>query len=365
MIYFDNASTTKIDDQVLKEMNLAYDQIIGNPSSLHSLGLLAEKSINKARETIAKKLKISSKNIFFVPSGTIANNTIINSYNIEKYNIVISSVEHASIYNQIKHFRGEIRVVDVDKYGFIDVDDLLSKIDENTKLVSIIHVNNEIGTINKINDLAKIVKSKNSKIIFHSDGVQAFNKIDISLSNIDAYTISSHKINGPKGIAAIYLRDLNIIKPLYFGGGQEKSIFSGTENVHGIIGFAKASTLDNNFYEIIKINKFLCEEFEKMEDCILLSPRESVSPYILSVCFKKLKSEVLLHYLEMDKVYISTGSACSKGAKSNVISNLNVDKEYEDGCIRISLSRNSTMKEAKLFINILKQKLEIIKGIIL
>lgn len=364
MIYFDNASTTKIDKIVKDEMIRGYDEVFGNPSSLHRLGLVAEKEIDKARKTISKKMNISSKNLYFVPSGTIANNSIIHSFDISGKNILITEAEHSSMHQASLNTVAEVRYIKIDKYGFVDVEDLLNKIDENTVLVSIIHVNNELGSINDINHLAKIAKEKNPNVLFHSDGVQALNKIEISLNNIDFYTVSSHKIHGPKGIAALYIKDINKFNKLYFGGGQEKGLFSGTENVQAILGFAKASTLDNNFNKVSEINNYLREEISKLNGVIINSPKENVSPYILNFCVEKIGAEVLLHYLEMDEIYISTGSACNKGEKSRVIEAINVEEKYKNGCIRVSLSKYNTLEEAKEFLEKLQERIETIRRII-
>lgn len=364
MIYFDNASTTKIDTQVKDEIIRGYDEIFANPSALHKIGLVAEKEVEKSRKIIAKKLNVSSKNLFFVPSGTIANNSIIHSCDIEGKNIIISEIEHSSLYQASLHTKAEIRYVRVDRNGYIDENDLMNKIDENTILVSIIHVNNELGTINDINKLARQVKDKNPKTLFHSDGVQAFNKVEISLSDIDFYTITAHKINGPKGIAGLYIKDIDRFRNLYYGGKQEKGIFSGTENVQAIIGFAKASTLSNNFDEVVKINKYLRQEISKLEGVLINSPTENVSPFILNFCVENIGSEILLHYLEMDDIYISTGSACNKGEKSRVIEAIDVEDRYKEGCIRVSLSKDSTIEEAKEFVVKLNEKIEIIRRIL-
>lgn len=364
MIYFDNAATTKMADEVKQVMINAFENIWANPSSLHRLGFETEKKIKEAREVISSKLNINSKNLFFVPSGTIANNAVIKSLDKKGKNIVISEVEHASMFYASQEIENEIRYVKVDKFGFIDEEDLLNKVDENTVLVSILHVNNELGTINDINRLANLVKCKNKNTLFHSDGVQAFKKIDLSLSNVDFYTISSHKINGPKGIAAVYIKDIKSFNSLYQGGGQENNLFSGTENIQAILGFAEASKLENNYKEIKEINKFLREELGKIDNSIIISPNDKVSPYILNICFSGIGAEILLHYLEMDEIYISTGSACSKDKGSRVIKSIDLSKEYSEGCIRISLSRSSTIQEAEVFVEKVKEKVEIIRGIL-
>lgn len=364
MIYFDNASTTKVDEKVKNVMMDAYDNLWANPSSLHKLGFNAEKEINRRRKQIASKLKISENNLFFVPSGTIANNAVLNSYDIEGKNILVSETEHSSIYYKTKNLVAEVRYIKVDEYGFVDVNDMLKKIDENTVLVSIMHVNNELGSINDINYLSSEAKNKNPNLKFHSDGVQAFNKIGISLNNIDFYTFSSHKINGPKGIAGLFIRDFKSFNNLYFGGAQEKRIFSGTENVQAIVGFGEASQLDNNYKNIKEINQFIRDELKNIGGSKIISPIDNVSPYILNICFEKIGAEIMLHYLEMDEIYVSTGSACNKGEKSRVIEAINLGDKYNEGCIRLSFSKNSTMDEAKIFVEKIKEKIEIIRGII-
>lgn len=364
MIYFDNASTTKIADEVLEQINISYESIWANPSSLHKLGFESEKHIKNNRDILSKNLGVNQKNIFYVPSGTIANNSVLKSLDNKDKNIIVSSIEHASIYYASKKLDSEVRYVKVDDHGFIDEKDLIEKIDENTVLVSIIHVNNELGTINDINRLSGLVKEKNPNCLFHSDGVQAFKKISIDLRNIDFYTISSHKIHGPKGISALYIKDVSRFNSLYQGGGQEKDLFSGTENIQGIIGFSEASKLDNNYDKISEINSYLRKEILEIKDSRINSPNKNFSPYILNVSFKNIGAEILLHYLEMEDIYISTGSACSKNKDSRVIENINVDDEFKEGSIRISLSRYSTLDEAKIFIEKLRDKIETIRGIL-
>lgn len=364
MIYFDNASTTKMDDKVKEIVIKSYEDNWANPSSLHKLGFQSEKAIDKARGQIASQLKISAKNLFFVPSGTIANNAILNSFNKKGNNIVISEVEHSSSYYASKYLQAEVRYAKVDSKGFIIKEDLLSKIDENTKLVSLIHVNNELGSINDINALASEIKKINPNVKVHSDGVQAFKKIDISLKDIDFYTISSHKIHGPKGIAALYIRDVASFEPLYYGGNQEGKLFSGTENINSIIGFGFAAELEENHEKIKEINKYIREELSLIKDSKIVSPEQSASPYIINVCFKGIGAEILLHYLEMEDIYISTGSACNKGEKSRVIEAIELDEIYKEGCIRISLCKDSTIEEAEKFIEVISDKIELIRSII-
>ena len=365
MIYFDNASTTKMDKSVVEAMNKAFEEDFANPSSLHKLGFETEKKIRKNRAKIAKSLGVNPEQIYFSPSASLANSTVLESFYRQDGNILVSETEHSSIINNLKNQSDiEVRLIEVDKFGFVDKDDMLDKIDENTKLISIMHVQNELGSINDINKLSKLAKEKNPKVLFHSDGVQAFKKIEIELENIDFYTISAHKINGPKGISALFVRDKNTIKPIYFGGGQEKSLFSGTENAYAIAGFAKAIDLDNNYLKICELNKFIRKEIEKIEGVRSISHEDNSSPYILNVCIDGIGAEILLHYLEMDDIYISTGSACSKGAESRVLKAIGLSDDEIKGCIRISFDRNSNMKEAKEFVSVLREKIELIRRIV-
>ena len=365
MIYFDNASTTKMDPKVIETMNKAFEDSFANPSSLHSLGFKVEKELRKARASIAKKLNIKDSNLFFVPSGTIANNAVINSVKKDAKNIIVSELEHSSIQSLVDASDNiEFRYVKSDQNGFIDEQDLLAKLDDDTVLVSIMHVQNEIGSINDINKLAKLCKDKNPKLQFHSDGVQAFKKVQIDLTNIDYYTISSHKINGPKGIAALYIREPKNFRPLYVGGGQESGLFSSTENTYAIMGFEEAALLETRHEEILKLNQYLRNELEGIDGIKIISPKDNVSPYILNVCIEGIGAEILLHYLEMESIYISTGSACSKGKESKVLKAIGLSSEDIKGCIRISFDRNSNLEEAKEFIKELKVKIDMIRGMI-
>ncbi|NLW53109.1 MAG: cysteine desulfurase [Tissierellia bacterium] len=365
MIYLDSAGTTKMDKRVIDVMNESFENDFANPSSLHSLGFQVEKKMRKSREAIANQLGVLPDNIFFVPSATIANNAVVNSVGVKSgQNVVLSKVEHSSMQRISENFDGEFRYVGVCGKCFVDIEELLELVDDNTVLVSIIHVNNEIGSINDIEEISRRVKEKNPNVLVHSDGVQAFKKIDISLKNIDFYTVAGHKINGPKGIAALYVKNPNKFTSLYFGGGQEKGLFSSTENTYGIFGIGEAAKLDNNYEKIVELNKYLREEIVKIEGVKIISPEENVSPFILSVHVENIGSEVLLHYLEMDGIFLSSGSACSKGKASRVLKAIGLSDEQAKGVIRISFDRNSNKEQVDIFLEKLKEKIEIIRGIL-
>lgn len=365
MIYFDNASTTKMDPDVIEVMNKAMIDSFANPSSLHSLGFDVEKKIRKARASIAKELGVKGDNLFFIPSGTIGNNAVINSCHVKGCNIVISNTEHSSIQELVNNRKDiEFRLVKTNRYGFVNEEDLLDKVDANTSLVSIIHVQNELGSINDINTLAKKVKEKNRKTLFHSDGVQGFKKIPVDLKDIDFYTISSHKINGPKGVAALYIKDPRSFNPLYFGGGQESGLFSSTENTYGILAFEKAASLCTNYDNVKKINEYLRSELVKVGGVKIISPEVNFSPYILNVCIDGIGAEVLLHYLEMDDIYISTGSACSRGKESKVLKAIGLNASDIKGCIRLSFDRNTSIEEAEEFVKKVENRIDLIRGMV-
>lgn len=363
MIYLDNASTTKMAKTVMQAMIDSFDESFANPSSLHQLGFESEKMIRRTRQLLAKRLDIKANQIFFVPSGTIANNAVIQQHLKKGEDILISELEHASIDSLQLKYPEQIKKIKVNKFGFVDLDDLKKKITAKTGLVSIIHVQNELASIQDIQGLAQEVKRINPKIKFHSDGVQAFDKIDISLELIDYYTISAHKINGPKGIAALYIREPKQFEAFYQGGGQEAGLFSGTENTYAIAGFESALTLKKN-KEIKKLNSFIREELGKIEGVHILSPLENASPYILSVGIEGIGAEILLHFLEMEDIYISTGSACAKGQESRVLKAIGIDDKLIEGAIRLSFDRYTNQDELEKFIDILKNKVEIIRGMI-
>lgn len=248
--YMDNGATTKLDEEVAKEMMLFYNERYGNASSLHELGSKAKKGLENAREVIAKKLNASPQEIIFTSGGTESNNLTIKGIafaNKDKgKHIITTKVEHDCVLNACKWLEKqgyEVTYLDVNEEGFIDLEDLKSKIRDDTILVSVIHGNNEIGTIMPVEEIYKTCKEKN--VYFHSDACQSFTKVPMDAKNFDLITINAHKIHGPKGVGALYIKKGTKITPLQHGGGQENSLRSGTENVPGAVGFGKAVEISN------------------------------------------------------------------------------------------------------------------------
>lgn len=367
-IYLDNCATTKPREEVIEEMMnvLRYDY--GNPSSLHRKGFNSEKLVESSRKKIADYLKVNTDEIYFTSGGTESNNiaiqSIINNNHRNGKHIITTSIEHPSIGNIMKYYSGknyEISYLNVDENGFIDLDEFEKILREDTILVSIILVNNEIGTIQKIARIRDILNRNNSKAFLHLDGIQAIGKIDIDLNlwKVDSLSLSAHKIYGPKGIGALYIREGIKTSPIVFGGNQEKGLRSGTENVPGIVGLGKAIEIINNNYEkeskyIYSLKEYLMDNIIKEIDDIKINSLKNIddcSPYIVNISFNNIRSEILLHFLEDKGIYISSGSACSKGTtKSETLMAIGLNNKLIDGSIRICLSHDITFEDIDTFI---------------
>lgn len=361
MIYFDNAATTKVSESVISAMDELLRNQYANPSSLYDFGMGVEKLIEEARRTIAGFLGVEAKNLFFTSCGTESNNiSILSSLTGSKdEEFVTSDIEHSSVYKTYKHISEEKKV------HFVNIDDdfkvshIVGKVNDKTKLVSIMHVNNETGRILPVEEIGIKIKEKNPNVLFHVDGIQGYGKIrlDLNKAKIDFYSVSGHKIHASKGIGFLYARYPGKIKPIMYGGSQEGGVSPGTENTAAIVGLKVASqdafkAIDENYENLYGLKKYLMESIEeKIEDVYFNSKLEGYSPYITNVCFKNIKSEVLLHSLEQDNIYISTGSACNGNKKSRIIQNIKTPDVYADGCIRISFTDYSTKEEVDEFID--------------
>ncbi len=352
IIYLDNPATTKVDAQILKTAIDEIDEIYFNPSSLYRGGREAKKIVESARDNILKFFK--NRKLLFTSCGTEADNTAIFSY-AKRGNVVTTLGEHSAVYKSFETLkqRGiEVRYVKIKEGGFIDEEDFVSKIDEKTTFVSVIHVNNETGAINDINKLAKIAKSVNKKLIFHSDGVQAFGKIEVDLSNeVDLYSISAHKICGLKGVGALIYNKNLVIQPYIIGGGQENGLRSGTENVLGISVFGKVSQaflpkVKENLEKIEALKKYFIENIDKKYFKVIT--QGDSSPYIISLSAFSQRGAVLQNMLDDEGVLIGTGSAClSKNPHSRVISSFITDKKVLDGMIRVGFIYSTTLEEVQ------------------
>lgn len=379
MIYLDNCATTKPRKEVIDIMVKALSEDFGNPSSLHSLGFEVEKKIEEARKSIAKLINASVNEIYFTSGGTEDNN--ISLHGLIKKNkrngkkIITTKIEHASIIDQLKSYKEEgyeIVEVPVDRYGNIDLDYLLNEVDDNTIVLSLFHVNNELGIINDIKNIIKKVKEINNKILIHVDGVQAFGKIPVDVKSLgcDTYSISGHKVYGPKGIGALYVKNNLKIDALVIGGGQESGLRSGTENVPGILGLGKAVELTTEFFNdeyehAVRIRKYLIEKIQETFNDFEFNHRVNSSPYIVSVSFKDVRAEVLLHYLEQEEIYISTASACTSNGthKSHVLEAIGLSEDLSEGTIRICISKDINEKEIDIFIDALNRYVNEIREI--
>lgn len=357
-IYLDNSATTRPFDEVIEYMDIINKNSYGNPSSLHLKGFEAEKLIKEAREIIAQSIDADAREIFFTSGGTESNNLAIRGYlnaNLRRGRHVITArIEHPSVLEVCRYLEDkgyEIDYLDIDKDGILDVEMLKSKIREDTALISVMAVNNETGAIQPLEEIVKIKNQVKGDVAIHTDAVQAYGKIGIlpAKMGIDMITMSSHKINGPKGVGALYVRRGVRIMPIIFGGGQESLMRSGTENVPGICGFGLSSkiTYDKMRKNSIEVEKLKALFMEKLKNsifqCKIISPAHS-SPYILNVSFTGVKAEVLLHHLEEKNIFVSTGSACSskKSLHSHVLKAMGLDTYDIEGAVRFSFSSQNT-----------------------
>lgn len=371
MIYLDNAATTRMYDEVIDIEKDFEKNFFANPSALHSFGMNVENKVRDARKIIASYINANENEIYFTKGATESNNIIINSFANEKNTAITTKIEHSSVIDAFENsFYKKLKLISNDDKGFIDLESLENLIDEDTKLVSIIYVQNEIGSIQDIRKISDIIKSKNKDILFHIDATQALGKIscDVKKLGVDAMSFSSHKVHGPKGIGGLYIKNSfkNKIKPLLFGGRQE--IFSsGTTNAPAIYSFAKALELSNKKedYSYIKdLNTYFREKIiDRFSGYHINSPCENSSPYILNIAFEKIKSEVLLHMLEDDEIYVASGSACSKGNNNRILSALNLDKKYMDGAIRFSFSHDISKKDLDFVLDKLYEYVEEIRKV--
>lgn len=380
-IYLDNCATTKPREEVIDEINYMLKTCYGNPSSLHRLGLNAEKKVNESREIIANFLNVRKDEIYFTSGGTESNNLAIQGI-VEKNirsgrHIITTKIEHPSVLNVFKYYENKgynVTYLDVDRYGFIDLEQFENSLDDSTILVSIMLVNNEIGTIEPIWRIREILKDKKSNALLHVDGIQAFGKIPLYLKKweVDTFSFSGHKIYGPKGVCGLYIRKGVNLDPIVFGGNQEKGLRSGTENTLGIVGMGCAvDIMSRNFHEerekVDELKKYFVQRVsEEISDIKVNSGvDENFSPYIVNVTFLGIRGEVLLHFLEDSGIYVSTGSACSSHGKggSHVLSAIGLKNNEIEGAIRFSFSYSNTKEEIDYAVDKLKNSVSDIRKV--
>ncbi|MFE8697026.1 cysteine desulfurase family protein [Cytobacillus sp. FJAT-53684] len=370
MIYFDNSATTKPYKEVLEAFNKVSAEYFGNPSSLHGLGGMAEKLLLQAREQMAKLLKVQSNEIYFTSGGTESNNIAIKGtalmYRNRGRHIITTKIEHPSIKESMEQLRSlgfQITYIPVDDRGIVSVSEIEKAITDETILVSVMHVNNETGSVQPIKEIGQLLK-RYSKVLFHVDHVQGIGKVPLHFyeSNIDLCTISGHKFHGLKGTGALFIRHGVKISPLFSGGGQEWNQRSGTENVAGMVAMAKALRLtllrqDTGLAELIIIKDFLRKELEKIEGVQIYTPATQSSPHIINFSIRGFKAEVFVHALEERNIFVSTTSACASKTRkaSSVLLAMGVPEDEAMSSIRLSLSFENTLDEAKQFIASVKE----------
>ncbi len=363
--YLDNAATTRVSNAVMEKMNQVFLSDFGNPSSMHKKGMDAEQYIKEAKQKIAETLKCEPAEIVFTSGGTESNNmALIGTALANKRagnHIITTRIEHASVYQPLlflEELGFKVTFAPVDEAGRVKIEELVDAVNNETILVSVMYVNNEIGCVEPIAEIAKRIKEKNPKVLFHVDAIQAYGKMKIqpAKEGIDLLSVSGHKIHGPKGSGFLYIKNKTKIKPILHGGGQEKGMRSGTENVPAIAGIGQAAmdmyaNLEANRTHLFGLKEHLADRLSGLEGVTINGiPEEGIratAPHVLSVSFAGVRSEVLLHALEEKGVYVSSGSACSSNHPdiSGTLVAIGVKKELLDATLRFSFSATTTKEE--------------------
>lgn len=359
-VYFDNSATTRICSESIKKMTDVINNVYGNPSSLHSKGFEAEKEITAARKSVAALLGVNFNDIIFTSGGTEANNlAVFGAARAKKRvgnKIVTTAVEHSSVFESCKQLENEgfeVVYIEPDRSGCITEEQIADAVDEKTVLVSVMVVNNETGAIFPVEKIKQIIRRNSSPALFHCDAVQAFGKIPVKPTKIgaDLVTVSSHKIHGPKGSGALYIKKGTYIKPVIYGGEQERKIRPGTEALPLICGFGTAAECVGNtavtLTSMQRLRDYAVDKLTKLDGVVLNSPKTAL-PYIINISVVGIRSETMLHFLEGREIYVSSGSACAKGKKSHVLSAMGLPSERTDSALRISFSKYSTKEEVDI-----------------
>ena len=362
-IYLDNSATTRAYDSVRDIVGKVMCEDYGNPSSMHKKGVEAERYVREAKETFARLLKVQDKEIYFTSGGTESDNLALiggarANHRAGKH-LITTMIEHPAILNTMRYLEEEegyrVTYLPVDEFGRVRLDALREALCPETILVSIMYVNNEVGSVQPIQEAASIIKSYDRRILFHVDAVQGFGKYRIypKKTGIDMLSVSGHKIHGPKGVGIIYINERAKVKPVIYGGEQQKNMRSGTENVPGIAGIAQAAKeiytgLDEKIARMRALKQRFIDGVGKIDDTVIHGLYDETSaPHIISVGFAGIRSEVLLHTLEEKGIYVSSGSACSSNhpAVSGVLKGIGAKKEFLDATLRFSMSEFTTEEE--------------------
>ena len=362
--YLDNAATTMVNPEVIETITKAMAEHWANPSSLYTPGAHSELALNKARADVARTLGATAGEVYFTGCGSEGNNlAILGAARTRKWGkrIVCTGFEHPSVALPMQRLaqKGyDVQFVAPEADGHLNVDKMLELVDKNTILVAAMQVNNETGTAVDVARLAAGVKARNDRTAVHVDGVQAWMRVPVRLANIDSYSVSGHKIHAPKGIGALYLRKGYHIEPPYLGGGQEKGMRPGTENLPYAIGMAKAATLlsrtlPQRHKTLVELNTRLREGLKQFPEVTLNSPEDAV-PEVLNFSLNVIRSETMLHHLETMGVYVSSGSACSKGAASHTLTAMGLEPRRIDTAIRASFCADNTPEDVDALLEGLK-----------
>lgn len=369
IIYLDNSATTIVCDEAVKAIIEIMTLNYGNPSSLHNMGIIAKQKLEESRKIIARTLKCEPSELIFTSGGTEANNTAIfgGVYAMKRRGnkIVSSMIEHSSVLEPLKRLQKEgfdVVFLKPNENGLIDEEKIRNAITTDTIFVSLMLVNNETGVIQPIEAIKKACLAAKSPALIHCDAVQAFGKIAISPQKlcVDLLTISSHKINGPMGASAVYIKKGTHIIPTIYGGKQEFSLRAGTEALPSIFGFAVAaeltvSTVDATFARIKELSSYCVELLSATDDISLISNKSSGLPHIINFSVKGIRSNILLNFLSNRGIMVSSGSACSGGSMSHVLTAMGLPSEVIDSSIRVSLGRYNTKKDIEELLSALKE----------
>lgn len=353
MHYLDNSATTRVSKTAADKAYEIMTEIYGNPSSLHLMGMNAEKELELARKRVSAALGATSEELFFTSGGTEANNTALFGAAYAKRRsgkrIVISSVEHSSVLEAAARLEQEgfevVRIApQID--GIIHPEDVAEAVNDDTILVSVMLVNNETGAVMPVKDIFEAARDKNDKIICHTDAVQAFGKLDFSPKKLgaDLLSVSAHKVHAPKGCGALYIKRRVRIIPRQFGGEQEKKIRPGTEALPLIAAFGAACEefdVEGNGERVAELNGYSRQRLLEIGEVVINSP-ENALPYVLNISAGRVRSETMLHFLEEREVFVSSGSACAKGKPSHVLGAMGIDRDRADSALRISFSKLNT-----------------------
>ena len=374
MIYMDNAATTKVTDSVLNAMLPYLRENYGNASAIYSLGQKSRAAIENSRIKIAEILKTKPSEIYFTSSGTESDNWVIKeSLNPrEKHHIISSRIEHPAILNSLKAVKrlgSDYSLISVDQEGFVNLDELSEKIRDNTKLISIMFANNEIGTIEPIEEISKIAREKN--ILLHTDAVQAVGNVKFNLRDLDVdmLSISGHKLGAPKGIGILYIKEGTEISPFINGGEQERGMRASTENVASIVGIGRAledayANIDANIEYTRDLRDYTIEKLLNIDGIILNGPREKRLPGNINITLKDTKPQTMVQYLDMYDICVSSGSACAAGSinPSHVLRAIGRSEEDSISMLRLSLNHNNTREECDYVVEKISQGMKKFKN---